>query len=111
FDSILEQLNKEDSNSSEHFIGTIIVQQKQVKKMGANEYDLVDGQQRLTTICLLIRAIHDEIKSTNLKEWIKNLVVFTDRYGNKNPRIIHSKNDKKKFEAILVNENDNSEIW
>ena len=32
FDSILEQLNKEDSNSSEHFIGTIIVQQKQVKK-------------------------------------------------------------------------------
>ena len=73
---MLEQFDKNNLETSEHFIGTIIVQQKEAKKMGANEYDLVDGQQRLTTICLLIRAIHDEIEDKDLKDWVKKFLIL-----------------------------------
>ena len=111
FDSILEQFDKDNLETSEHFIGTIIVQQKEAKKMGANEYDLVDGQQRLTTICLLIRAIHDEIEDKDLKDWVKKLIIFTDKKGKANPRIVHSKNDRNKFEKLLIDEKQNFEIW
>ncbi|PJI30912.1 DUF262 domain-containing protein [Acinetobacter pseudolwoffii] len=111
FDSVLEQFDKDNLETSEHFIGTIIVQQKEAKKMGANEYDLVDGQQRLTTICLLIRAIHDEIEDKDLKDWVKKLIIFTDKRGKANPRIVHSQNDRNKFEKLLIDEKENFEIW
>ena len=111
FDSILEQFDKDNLEASEHFIGTIIVQQKEAKKMGANEYDLVDGQQRLTTICLLIRAIHDEIEDKDLKDWVKKLIIFTDKKGKGHPRIVHSQNDRNKFEKLLIDEKQNFEIW
>ena len=111
FDSILEQFDKNNLETSEHFIGTIIVQQKEAKKMGANEYDLVDGQQRLTTICLLIRAIHDEIEDKDLKDWVKKLIIFTDKKGKANPRIVHSQNDRSKFEKLLIDEKQNFDIW
>lgn len=99
------------NNKSEHFIGTIIIKQRDTERVGCLEYDLIDGQQRLTTVCLLLRAFQDVTEDINLKNWIKTLMVFTDAYGKINNRISHSKIDKEYFQSIILNDNNNHELW
>ncbi len=111
WEDILEELKEIQNNvNSEHFIGTIIIKQTESEKLGALVYDLIDGQQRLTTICLLLRALHDTSSDTNLKTWINNLLVFVDSYGNKSIRIIHSKVDREYFQKIVLSEDDNETL-
>lgn len=99
------------NSNSEHFIGTVIIKQKDSERVGSLEYDLIDGQQRLTTACLLLRAFYDATEDDNLKNWIKTLLVFTDSYGQENLRISHSKVDKEYFQSILLDKNSNAKLW
>lgn len=99
----LEAYQKE--KDSEHFIGTIIVKQKRSERLGALEYELVDGQQRLTTTCLLLRAIQDFTTDKELKIYINSLLSFKDSHGKKNIRLVHSKVDREYFQNILLNDN------
>lgn len=96
---------------SEHFIGTVIIKQRDTERVGSLEYDLIDGQQRLTTVCLLLRAFYDVTEDQNLKNWIKTLLVFTDSYGQENIRISHSRVDREYFQEILLNPDNNSDLW
>ena len=113
WDNILEEYNevKNGNTKSEHFIGTIIIKQRESEKVGSLEYDLIDGQQRLTTICLLMRAFYDVTDDVNIKNWIKTLLVFMDSYGNENIRILHSKIDKEYFQELILNKTTNSILW
>lgn len=110
-ESVIEQVEVSEDSESEHFIGTIIVQQKESTKIGAIEYDLVDGQQRLTTICLLLKALQDLTQKDATKNWIQNLVTFTDSEAELCPRIIHSRKDVELFEAVLFDTKHNQENW
>lgn len=111
WENILDELSEFESNrASEHFIGTIIIKQTESEKLGALVYDLIDGQQRLTTICILLRALHDSSNDVNLKNWILSLLVFTDSYGAKNIRIIHSKVDNEYFQKLILSEDDNKDL-
>src|SRR5664280_2661958 len=57
WESIIDELTElKASRESEHFIGTIIIRQSESERLGSLIYDLIDGQQRLTTICILLRA-------------------------------------------------------
>ncbi|MFV5361142.1 DUF262 domain-containing HNH endonuclease family protein [Acinetobacter oleivorans] len=110
-ESVIEQTEVASDSESEHFIGTIIVQQKESTKIGAIEYDLVDGQQRLTTICLLLKAIQDLAQKEATKNWIQNLLTFTDSEAELCPRIIHSRKDVELFESILFDASHNEKSW
>lgn len=112
WENITEVINDlEIGENSEHFIGTIIVQQAQTEKLGSLVYNLIDGQQRLTTLCLLLRALHDSSDDVALREWIINLLIFKDSYGVKNIRIKHSKIDKEHFQNILLSEDNNDSLY
>jgi uncharacterized protein with ParB-like and HNH nuclease domain len=113
FENIKEEYQEiQKGNSlSEHFIGTIIIKQKESERVGSLEYDLIDGQQRLTTVCLLLRAFYDITDDINLKNWIKSLFVFTDSYGAQNIRILHSRSDREYFQHILLDEHNNIDLW
>ncbi|WP_294205643.1 DUF262 domain-containing HNH endonuclease family protein [uncultured Chryseobacterium sp.] len=100
-----------NNNNSEHFIGTVIIKQKESQRVGALEYDLIDGQQRLTTVCLLLKAFYDTTDDANLKNWIKTLLVFTDSYGQENIRILHSKVDREYFQKIILDTENNVDTW
>src|SRR5690606_7453801 len=78
WDNIQEEFQEiENGNSqSEHFIGTIIIKQRDSERVGTLEYDLIDGQQRLTTVCLLLKAFYDASEDKNLKNWIQTLLTF-----------------------------------
>jgi len=113
WENVLEEYRelKNGNQTSEHFIGTVIIKQKDSERVGSLEYDLIDGQQRLTTICLLLRAFYDVTEDQNLKNWIKTLLVFTDSYGQENIRIAHSKVDRDYFQKIILDTDNNTPLW
>ena len=106
------ELNEYRANkNSEHFIGTIITKHKEGESLGQNIMALIDGQQRLTTISLLLKAIANS--STGeiplLKDNVNALLKFKDSWGNEHIRLIHSKNDREYYYAI-INDTDLSKL-
>lgn len=80
---IYEEFSEQNQNSySEYFIGSIIVCSR-----GENLYEVIDGQQRMTTAYLVLCAIRDyllKINSNERIEALKNKIasLYTDDLGN-----------------------------
>jgi uncharacterized protein with ParB-like and HNH nuclease domain len=89
--------------SKEHFIGTIITKQRPASVIGEAKHDLIDGQQRLTTVALLLKAISSSTSDqmSNLKRQIEADVRFQDAHGKSYSRIVPSDYDRPYFEEIL----------
>lgn len=79
---LLEDINDEIDGSStkEYFIGTILVSPTNPK----NHYEVIDGQQRLTTFYLLLCALKNLFKSEPQEQTISGLIStsFTDSSGD-----------------------------
>lgn len=111
WDNILEEKQAyKDGQESEHFIGTIIIKQKLSETLGINPFDLIDGQQRLTTICILLKTIQDSLQNDANKNFINSLLTFIDANGKQHIRISHSKIDTKYFSEIIFSKNLNSDL-
>lgn len=99
--SVLESCS--EKLPKEHFIGTIITKQRPANVIGEAKYDLIDGQQRLTTIALFLAAIArsttDEMP--NLKKQIGTDLRFQDAWGKTYSRIVPSDYDRTYFEEVL----------
>jgi len=103
WDNILEEKQAHTAGQdSEHFIGTIIIKQKLSETLGINPFDLIDGQQRLTTICVLLKAIQDSLENDANKNFINSLLIFVDANGKQHIRLSHSKIDTKYFTEIIL---------
>src|SRR5437016_6057009 len=57
---ILAQYDDADDNST-HFMGAIVSIPARTVPVGVNKHLIIDGQQRLTTIALLLRALRDAV--------------------------------------------------
>jgi len=60
FDDIFE-------NNAGYFIGSMICINRGIDALGLQKLELVDGQQRMTTLSLMIAAIFSQLKEDNLK--------------------------------------------
>lgn len=71
-------LNKENNNGFEeyepYFIGSIVLCSKEYKDDGSGLYDVIDGQQRLTSIIILIATIRDLTKNEAYKNILSSLI-------------------------------------
>jgi len=89
----------------EHFIGTLITKQREAQTVGENKRDLIDGQQRLTTFAIFLKAIADSASGTEpytkLRDKTNELVIFENTQGKTLNRIEHSKNDRPYFDAVM----------
>ncbi|NEQ36936.1 MAG: DUF262 domain-containing protein [Okeania sp. SIO3I5] len=80
---IYEEFSEQIQNTySEYFIGSIIVCNR-----GEKLYEVIDGQQRMTTAYLVLCAIRDYLLSINPNERIEALknkiaALYTDNWGN-----------------------------
>ena len=111
WDNILEEKEAHISGQeSEHFIGTVIIKQKLSETLGINPFDLIDGQQRLTTICILLKAIQDSLSNDANKNFISSLLIFVDANGKQHIRLAHSKIDTKYFTEIILNQDANRNL-
>ncbi|MEI6389319.1 MAG: DUF262 domain-containing protein, partial [Spirochaetota bacterium] len=89
----------EQGKDDEHFIGTIITKQRSAERMGESVHDLIDGQQRLTTVALFLKAIRNRANGVmpRLKAIIDGHLSYEDAYGTSYLRITHSRYDRHYF--------------
>jgi hypothetical protein len=97
-----------DQQTRAHFIGAIVLEQ-QAKKTGCLETRLViDGQQRLTTLQLLLEAFSDYCKAVGAEQHHKALSKLTrnDDPMNENPveqfKVWPTTVDQDAFQAIMT---------
>ena len=106
WDDILTDLL--DFNKS-HFLGSLILKQLEKQTGKPKEVLVIDGQQRLTTLSVLVRALFnsfDEETQKNCDSSIKNYLFFKKNQTDKEffVKIEHSKIDKKYFQKVIKNE-------
>ena len=85
FDDIL-------NNEKEHFLGSIICINNKDDALDADRLELIDGQQRMTTLSILLGALYVHLKEKR-KEDIDNEDLTTDLVNLKHKLIL--KSDKK----------------
>ncbi len=102
--------SKFDSNKNEYFLGPIVTFKNKDGKM-----EVIDGQQRLTTLMLLLRAFYSmfnnmkDEQSIKTKENIAKCIWKTDEFGSPDMNILKidsqvaTDNDKNEFLNILKN--------
>lgn len=83
-DDINDALEKDED--SQYFLGSMVLQKNQTPQEGITfeEYDVLDGQQRLTTLFLLIAVLRDLTSNTDVKEACQK---FIFQKGNNTLRI------------------------
>ena len=99
------------NNDDEYYLGTIVT----FKNEGSKKLEVIDGQQRLTTLMLLLRAFYSKFSnmkdknSITTRETIGKCLWKGDEFGNLNTDILKidsqvaTDNDKDEFLDILRN--------
>jgi len=86
-----------------HFLGTFVYQKKSVP--GSNNFDeyvVIDGQQRITTIILLAKALHEIIDDDDKEEIFSTFIKHTKGKGMKNKcKLKPTEYDLPVFEKLM----------
>ena len=98
-----EVLAHQQEEDSEHFIGTVITKPLGHQSLSSSKLELIDGQQRLTTVALLLKAISLASSEPDgpLARNVASDLGFEDSYGNRFIRIEHSDIDRPAFEQVM----------
>ena len=68
---LFEDLKETVKESNEHFMGAVVCQDKKLSGE-FNEYVIVDGQQRISSVVLFAKALHDSTNDENIKSSLQN---------------------------------------
>ncbi|WRG27459.1 DUF262 domain-containing protein [Helicobacter pylori] len=102
-EKLLQDIIKISQNKKTHFMGSItyilhhIDDEKSLRQL--QEFVIIDGQQRITTIMLLLKAIETKIPNEEIKEEIDGLLNLS---GQK-LRLKPIKSDKEAFDLVMQN--------
>ncbi|WQT63201.1 DUF262 domain-containing protein [Helicobacter pylori] len=100
---LLQDIISISQNKKTHFMGSItyilhlIDDEKSLRKL--QEFVIIDGQQRVTTIMLLLKAIETKIPNEGIKKEIDNLL----NLSGQRLRLKPIKSDKEAFDLIMQN--------
>ena len=87
----------ENKQNSEYFLGALVLKRTTEKEF--REYEILDGQQRLTTLCMMMAVIRDLIKKTQYKYTLSQMIYQEENELLKVPsrnRIKYNTRDKVK---------------
>ncbi len=116
---LMEDIKTVVEEKKPHFIGAIVYMESQNSDLGMPEYLIIDGQQRLTTITLLLQALKDlcdesdkdQKTAKQIETWLTNMFA-PEEYKIKLKPI---KSDNVQYEALLNHDLDiidqNSHIY
>lgn len=65
----------ENKQNSEYFLGALVL--KRTKEEEFREYEILDGQQRLTTLCMMIAVLRDLMKNQKYK-WTLSEMIYQE---------------------------------
>ncbi len=96
-------VNISKDNKKTHFMGSItyilhlIDDEKSLRQL--REFVIIDGQQRITTLMLLLKAIETKIPNEEIKKEIDNLLNLSEQKLRLKP----IKSDKEAFDLVMQN--------
>ncbi|MFT2722615.1 DUF262 domain-containing protein [Helicobacter pylori] len=102
-EKLLQDIVSISQNKKTHFMGSItyilhlIDDEKSLRKL--QEFVIIDGQQRVTTIMLLLKAIETKIQNEGIKKEIDNLL----NLSGQRLRLKPIKSDKEAFDLVMQN--------
>ena len=103
-DDVVDTYHASDDSRHEHFLGSLVVIEEDSKKTLFQSYTLVDGQQRLTSISLMLCALRDCLENTNpLRKMIMKYLLNGDQDGDLRYKIMPTAkyDDRRAYLAIL----------
>ncbi|EJB89905.1 rloF [Helicobacter pylori Hp H-19] len=102
-EKLLQDIVSISQNKKTHFMGSItyilhlIDNEKSLKQL--QEFVIIDGQQRITTLMLLLKAIETKIQNEGIKKEIDGLLNLTGQRLRLKP----IKSDKEAFDLVMQN--------
>ncbi len=102
-EKLLQDIINISQNKKTHFMGSItyilhyIDDEKSLRKL--QEFVIIDGQQRVTTIMLLLKAIETKIPNEEIKKEIDGLL----NLSRQKLRLKPIKSDKEAFDLVMQN--------
>ncbi|WQY81795.1 DUF262 domain-containing protein [Helicobacter pylori] len=102
-EKLLQDIISISKNKKTHFMGSItyilhhIDDEESLRQL--QEFVIIDGQQRVTTIMLLLKAIETKIPNEEIKKEIDNLLNLTGQRLRLKP----IKSDKEAFDLVMQN--------
>ncbi|MFP6184949.1 DUF262 domain-containing protein [Helicobacter pylori] len=102
-EKLLQDIVSISQNKKMHFMGSItyilhhIDDEKSLRQL--QEFVIIDGQQRVTTIMLLLKAIETKIPNEEIKKEINNLL----NLSGQRLRLKPIKSDKEAFDLVMQN--------
>ncbi|MGL2781685.1 DUF262 domain-containing protein [Helicobacter pylori] len=102
-EKLLQDIVNISQNKKTHFMGSItyilhlIDDEKSLRQL--QEFVIIDGQQRITTLMLLLKAIETKIQNEGIKKEIDNLLNLTGQRLRLKP----IKSDKEAFDLVMQN--------
>ncbi|MDE2818919.1 MAG: DUF262 domain-containing protein [Chloroflexota bacterium] len=107
FDDVMEIYDSGSESSPEHFMGALVVIQDGDSRGTMSRFTLVDGQQRLTTISLLLCALKEILApESRLRGTIEKLLRNPDEEGSLHYKVLPTKkyNDQQAYRKIIDGE-------
>ncbi|GAA7491006.1 DUF262 domain-containing protein [Helicobacter pylori] len=102
-EKLLQDIISISQNKKTHFMGSItyilhhIDDEKSLRQL--QEFVIIDGQQRITTLMLLLKAIETKIPNEEIKKEIDNLL----NLSGQRLRLKPIKSDKEAFDLVMQN--------
>ncbi len=102
-EKLLQDIVSISQNKKTHFMGSItyilhlIDEEKSLRQL--QEFVIIDGQQRVTTIMLLLKAIETKIQNEGIKKEIGNLL----NLSGQRLRLKPIKSDEEAFDLVMQN--------
>ena len=82
WDDIVRQYSSDaQEKSSDHFTGAIVVQHQSTLPSDVPQYDIIDGQQRLTTFQLILCAIRDICTENRYTDMASDMCRYIQNQG------------------------------
>jgi hypothetical protein len=100
---LFEDITKLIDSDKDHFMATIVCLKKSVKSLGTNQFDeltIVDGQQRLTSLVILLKAISKELflsKNHDEVDEAKELNSMLIKPRGERPILLQTNHDNSNF--------------
>ncbi|QFG53541.1 DUF262 domain-containing protein [Chryseobacterium sp.] len=112
YEDFIQTLETSNKNPlKEHFIGTVITKPNPASRASSAKFDLIDGQQRLTTFALAIKALANSVDTSqenaqHLYNNINNALSYIDSFGKQHFRIVHNRIDSSYFNKVMASDAD-----
>ena len=101
WDDVLVQYDADDSST--HFMGAIVSVPARSVPVGVSKFLIIDGQQRLTTVSLLLCALRDCLDANSAARIQEVYLTNKFRDPDDTPKFVPTQADRAVYTAIAIN--------